>query len=66
MGGVSSSGGLELAVAYGQDLLDDVAVLHPGLGPGGDGGAQPELVAAEPADVAGDAPLPALAAEGAA
>lgn len=44
---------LDLALAHGEGLLGDVAVRYPGLGPGGDGGAQPELVAAGDDDDAG-------------
>ena len=47
-GGVmsSSSADLDLALAHGEALLDDVAVRHPGLGVCGDGQAQAESVGA--------------------
>lgn len=48
----SSSGGLDLALAYGEALLDDVAVRYPGVGLSGDGEPQVEVVVASDADEA--------------
>lgn len=44
------AGDLDLALAYGEALLDDVAVRHPGVGLSGDGESQVEVVVASDTD----------------
>ena len=48
----STSDGLDLALAYGEALLDDVAVRYPGVGLSSDGESQVEVVVASDTDEA--------------